>query len=68
MPLADILGRPLDQVYALRAMDVVAEQDRPLVADRLKDRRRVGKGLYEVSVLRSAGSRRPLPASPKVGR
>ena len=61
--LADILGRSLDEVYAMTATDVVAEEDKPLVAARLKGRRRSGKDLYEVPVVRPDGGTRVVLVS-----
>jgi diguanylate cyclase (GGDEF)-like protein/PAS domain S-box-containing protein len=61
--LADILGRSLDEVYAMTATDAVAEADKPLVAERLKGRRRSGKDLYELPVVRPDGETRVILVS-----
>jgi diguanylate cyclase (GGDEF)-like protein/PAS domain S-box-containing protein len=61
--LADILGRSLDEVYAMTATDAAAEEDRPLVAARLKGRRDSGRDLYEVPVVRPDGETRVVLVS-----
>ena len=63
---ADILGRPLAEVYALAAPDVVPEEARATVLPRLQSRPKRGHETYEVSIVRPDGDPRTvlISASP----
>src|SRR4051794_8814095 len=60
---AQILGRPLDEVYALAAPDVVPEQARPTVLPRLQSRRKLGHETYEARIVRPDGEARDVLVS-----
>jgi diguanylate cyclase (GGDEF)-like protein/PAS domain S-box-containing protein len=56
--LAEILGRPLEQVLRMRSTEVTAEEDRLAHADRLRRREKTGHEMYEVAFIRGDGERR----------
>src|SRR3954447_2877066 len=60
---AQILGRPLDEVYALAAPDVVPEEARATVLPRLLSRRQLGHETYEARIVRPDGETRDVLVS-----
>jgi diguanylate cyclase (GGDEF)-like protein/PAS domain S-box-containing protein len=60
---AQILGRPLDEVYALAAPDVVPQEARATVLPRLQSRRERGHETYEARIVRPDGEPRDVLVS-----